>query len=37
LLRGAYLQEMVVISGKVTYVANSSMGVKSEGVYFYEE
>lgn len=29
-LRGAYLQEMIVISGKVTYVANSSMEVKVE-------
>ena len=29
-LRGAYLREMIVISGKVTYVANSSMEVKVE-------
>ncbi|MBR5997617.1 MAG: acyl-CoA thioesterase [Deltaproteobacteria bacterium] len=29
-LRGAYLREMVVISGKVTYVGNASMEVKVE-------
>ena len=29
-LRGAYLREMIVVSGKVTYVANSSMEVKVE-------
>ena len=29
-LRGAYLREMIVISGKVTYVGNSSMEVKVE-------
>ena len=29
-LRGAYLREIVVISGKVTHVANSSMEVKVE-------
>ena len=29
-LRGVYLREMVVISGKVTHVANSSMEVKVE-------
>ena len=29
-LRGAYLQEMIVIVGKVTYVGNSSMEVKVE-------
>ena len=29
-LRGAYLREIVVISGKVTHVANSSMEIKVE-------
>ena len=29
-LRGAYLREMLVISGKVTYVGNASMEVKVE-------
>ena len=29
-LRGAYLREMIVVSGKVTCVANSSMEVKVE-------
>ena len=29
-LRGTYLREMIVVSGKVTYVANSSMEVKVE-------
>ena len=29
-LRGAYLREMIVISGKVTYVGNSSIEVKVE-------
>ena len=29
-LRGAYLREMIVITGKVTYVGNASMEVKVE-------
>ncbi len=29
-LRGAYLREMIVISGRVTYVGNASMEVKVE-------